>query len=200
MSWAVAAAWCRCFERQLARGGPLTITDPGMTRFFMTIPEAVFLVLQAGGLATPGNLFVLDMGEPVASWTWRATSYVCRDCRLTTLPMSFTGLRPGEKRTEELWVPGSIVERATEQVLRVREPVEPLRGEALLALTSQLIEDAQAGESDAVGAALRTQVMGMTGAAHSAGGEEVNHERYTLLRELAAESTSSTWPSAVSTA
>jgi FlaA1/EpsC-like NDP-sugar epimerase len=159
-------------ERQLARGGPLTITDPGMTRFFMTIPEAVFLVLQAGGLATPGDLFVLDMGEPIRIVDLARDLVRLSGLSPDDIPLSFTGLRPGEKQTEELWVPGSIVERATEQVLRVREPVEPLRGEALLALTTQLIEDAQAGRSDAVAAALRAQVMGITGAVHSAGGSQ----------------------------
>ena len=155
-------------ERQLARGGPLTITDPGMTRFFMTIPEAVFLVLQAGGLATPGDLFVLDMGEPIRIVDLARDLVRLSGLSPDDIPMSFTGLRPGEKRTEELWAPGSVVERASEQVLRVREPVERLSGDALLALTTQLIEDAQAGRSDVVGAALRTQVMGITGAVQSA--------------------------------
>jgi FlaA1/EpsC-like NDP-sugar epimerase len=101
------------FRRQIERGGPVTVTHPEMTRFFMTIPEAVSLVVQAGAIGGRGQIFVLDMGEPVKIVDL-ATNMVRlsgHDPRLpgdtTTGPRDlrivFTGSRPGEKIHEELW-------------------------------------------------------------------------------------------------
>ncbi len=101
------------FRRQIERGGPVTVTHPEMTRFFMTIPEAVSLVVQAGAIGGRGQIFVLDMGEPVKIVDLAAnmvrlsgheprlpgdTSTGQRDVRIV-----FTGSRPGEKIHEELW-------------------------------------------------------------------------------------------------
>jgi FlaA1/EpsC-like NDP-sugar epimerase len=91
------------FARQIAEGGPVTVTDPRMTRYFMSIEEAVQLVLQAAALATGGDLFVLDMGEPV-----RIIDLAERMIRLAGLRVGadvevrVTGVRPGEKLVEEL--------------------------------------------------------------------------------------------------
>lgn len=91
------------FERQIAAGGPLTITHPEMTRFFMTIPEAVQLVLQAGSQAEGGEVFLFDMGKPV-----KIKDMACDLIRLHGLvpeqdiKLVYTGLRPGEKLYEEL--------------------------------------------------------------------------------------------------
>jgi FlaA1/EpsC-like NDP-sugar epimerase len=87
------------FQEQIAQGGPVTVTDPEATRFFMTIPEAVRLVIQAGALGTPGDTLILDMGEPV-----RIVD-VARQMIESLNPgveIVFTGLRPGEKRHEVL--------------------------------------------------------------------------------------------------
>ena len=96
------------FKQQIANGGPVTITHPDMFRFFMTIPEAVYLVLQAASMENGGETFVLNMGEPI-----RVLSLAEDLIRLSGLEpyrdieIAFTGIRSGEKMTEELWDAGT---------------------------------------------------------------------------------------------
>ena len=104
------------FQEQLRRGGPLTVTHPDVQRYFMTVQEAVNLVLQAGAMAEGGEVYVLDMGKPVpivqlarqvienAGYTLRNASNPDGD-----IEIEFTGLRPGEKMSEELTITGSLV-------------------------------------------------------------------------------------------
>ncbi len=118
------------FQRQIANGGPVTVTHPEMRRFFMTIPEAVQLVLQASVLGTGGEVFLLDMGEPVKIVDLAQDLIELSGLRLgEDIEITFTGMRPGEKLFEELFVNG--------------ERYEPTRHEKIFiaANASQLVPD-----------------------------------------------------------
>jgi FlaA1/EpsC-like NDP-sugar epimerase len=99
------------FRRQIERGGPVRVTHPEMTRYFMTIPEAVSLIVQAGAIGGRGQVFVLDMGEPV-----KIVDLAREMIRLSgkepgkDVEIEFTGVRPGEKLREDLWGVGEVVE------------------------------------------------------------------------------------------
>jgi len=144
------------FKKQIDQGGPVTITHPEVTRFFMTIPEAIYLVLKAGGLATGGELFVLNMGEPV-----RIVDLTRDLIRLSgftgdEIPIVYTGLRPGEKLEEALWEPGAVLDPVGgDDVLRVVEPGEVLAGTALRSRVTELLAAADRGDRTAILVLLR---------------------------------------------
>ncbi|PFA67192.1 polysaccharide biosynthesis protein [Bacillus cereus] len=90
------------FKKQIQKGGPVTVTDPNMVRYFMTIPEASRLVIQAGALAAGGEVFVLDMGDPVKIKDLAENLIILSGYSTDDIKIKYTGIRPGEKLYEEL--------------------------------------------------------------------------------------------------
>ena len=120
------------FTEQIRRGGPVTVTHPDMTRYFMTIPEASSLVIQAGAMGSGGDVFVLDMGEPVrivdlARSMIRLTGFTERTAETPhgDIEISFTGLRPGEKLFEELLIGKDCQPTDHPGILRANEEFTP---------------------------------------------------------------------------
>jgi FlaA1/EpsC-like NDP-sugar epimerase len=116
------------FRRQIAEGGPLTVTHAEVTRYFMTIPEAAQLVLQAGAMASGGDVFVLDMGAPVkildlARRMVELSGLTVRDAESPDgdIDIEVTGLRPGEKLYEELLIGNNPQATAHPRIMKARE-------------------------------------------------------------------------------
>ncbi len=113
------------FKKQIAAGGPVTVTDERMIRYFMTIPEAVQLIIQAGALASGGEIFVLDMGEPVPIMELAETLIKLSGFEpYTDIDVKITGMRPGEKLFEELLTAEEGVNATTHKRIFVAKPTE----------------------------------------------------------------------------
>jgi FlaA1/EpsC-like NDP-sugar epimerase len=148
------------FKEQIERGGPVTVTHPDMTRYFMTIPEAVHLVLQASSQGRGGELFVLDMGEPVKIVQLAEDLIKLSGLREGDVPIVFTGVRTGEKLEESLFDPGMQTQATTHpEVLRVVGTDTCTTGD-LQGLIWQLDEAARRGDRAAIEALLGQTIPG----------------------------------------
>jgi FlaA1/EpsC-like NDP-sugar epimerase len=156
------------FRRQIERGGPVTVRHPEMTRFFMTIPEASSLVIQAGAMGGRGQVYVLDMGEPV-----RILDLAKQMIRLSgrgedEVPIVFNGALAGEKIHEVLWSEGEMVGPTSHpKIMRAaRATIDPDWLEESLAELERLVEHAD-------GAAVRAKLQSMVDEPHRIGTEAV---------------------------
>ena len=134
------------FKKQMAEGGPVTVTHPDIIRYFMTIPEAVSLVMEAGALARGGEIFVLDMGEPVkiadlAKNLIRLSGYTLG----VDMDIVYTGLRPGEKLYEEILTKEEGLQKTANNLIYIGKPLEFNEVHFLSQL--RILEEAAANES-----------------------------------------------------
>lgn len=153
------------FKSQIASGGPVTVTHPEITRYFMTIQEAASLVIQAGSMAKGGEVFLLDMGEPVkvaelAQTMIRLSGKSLRDSSNPhgDVEIKYTGLRPGEKLYEELLI--GDAEEGTEHPKILKAQEQRLSQEDLDRVLEQLFDSIGRLDSNAVKTLLRTAVAG----------------------------------------
>ena len=153
------------FRAQIRKGGPVTVTHPGITRFFMTIPEAAQLVIQAGSMGAGGDVFVLDMGEPVkivelaekminlSGMTVRSEKNPHGD-----IAIEFTGLRPGEKLYEELLIGDNVL--PTEHPMIMRASEDFVSWDAFKLVLADLKSAVQADDYSRIRQLLRETVVG----------------------------------------
>lgn len=145
------------FRRQIAQGGPITVTHPDITRFFMTIPEAAQLVIQAGAMAQGGDVFVLDMGEPVRIADLAAQMARLHGLKPVPMPdgrrveiqpdeigILFTQLRPGEKLYEELLISNDPKPSAHPRIMTATDPCGSL--DSISAILADLSAACEAGD------------------------------------------------------
>ena len=153
------------FRKQLAAGGPLTVTHEEVTRYFMTIPEAAQLVLQAGAMGRGGDVFVLDMGQPVkimdlARRMVQLSGLSVRDAAHPSgdIEIAVTGLRVGEKLYEELLIGDNPEPTAHPRIMKAHEPMLPWA--QLQPELAQLWDAAQANDAQAIKAFMGRHVQG----------------------------------------
>ena len=155
------------FRKQIKKGGPVTITHRNITRYFMSIPEAVQLVLQAGSMAKGGDVFVLDMGDPI-----KILDLAYRMIHLSGLKpidnnnpdgdiqVKFTGLRPGEKLYEELLIGDDVIQSKHPRIMQARE--EKLKMEDILIFIEMIKESRDSQNENIIKDLLLKYVKGYT--------------------------------------
>lgn len=153
------------FHEQIRRGGPVTVTHPNITRYFMTIPEAAQLVIQAGAMGQGGDVFVLDMGQPVkiAELAEKMIHLSGLSVRSEKNPygdiaIEFSGLRPGEKLYEELLIGDDVI--ATEHPMIMRANEDHLSWDDFKAVLRELVQAVEQDDYDCVRKLLRQTVSG----------------------------------------
>ncbi|MFY8062302.1 MAG: polysaccharide biosynthesis protein [Usitatibacteraceae bacterium] len=135
------------FEEQIARGGPVTVTHPDMVRYFMSIPEAAQLVLQAGAMGLGGEIFVLDMGEPIRIVDLAHDMIRLAEAPETEVKVVYTGLRPGEKLFEELLADDEQTRATPHPKLRVAK-ARDVTPDLIQSLNEWLTQDKLPDDSD----------------------------------------------------
>jgi len=136
------------FKEQIAKGGPVTVTHPEITRYFMTIPEAARLVVQAGAIGETGQVFVLDMGEPVKIVDLAKTMIRMSGKDLREIRIEFSGLRPGEKLYEELLAGADVTLPTLFDSLRVARLQDQDKAEEVLTWLDQLASQARREDAE----------------------------------------------------
>jgi FlaA1/EpsC-like NDP-sugar epimerase len=146
------------FKKQIAQGGPLTVTHPEMKRYFMTIPEASQLVLQAASMGKGGEIFVLDMGEPVKIVDLATELITLSGFRPgEDIEITFTGLRPGEKLFEELSIKGEDMQETRHPKIGIWKNI-PMDRDRLRAKIAELVALAKIGEHAVIAAKIKELV------------------------------------------
>ncbi len=130
------------FKEQIAKGGPVTVTHPDITRYFMTIPEAARLVVQACAIGESGQVYVLDMGEPVRIVDLARDMIRLSGRSLDEVRIVFSGLRPGEKLYEELLADSDKTLATAVQRLRIAVLEPPPCADLMAAIEAMLATDA----------------------------------------------------------
>ncbi len=170
------------FKKQIAEGGPVTVTHPDIIRYFMTIPEAVSLVLQAGTYAKGGEIFVLDMGSPVKIDTLARNLIKLSGLRPDIdIKVEYTGLRPGEKLYEEKLMAEEGLSKTANDLIHVGKPV-PFDTDEFLEQLNMLMKAAYENRKD-----IREQLQKMIPTYHPAGREGQKDAVYEqMIKEVAA--------------
>lgn len=147
------------FKRQIANGGPVTVTHPEIKRYFMTIPEAVQLVLQAAALGNGGEVFVLDMGDPIKILDLARDLIKLSGLEVgKDIKIEFIGLRPGDKLFEELFIPGEEYKRTPHQKIFIAANASRLVPSDLDRAVDALTAAAERNDTDAVTIGLQNLV------------------------------------------